>query len=130
MSNIFRIGSRYVYDRQWIKTEEVNVTTLDDLINVFGIPKFCKIDVEGFEEEVIKGLSTPIPYISFEFLKELLDVTKKCCDLLSLIGNALYNYTVDNKFILKEWVKKQDLINQLLINDEKKLNGDVYVILN
>ena len=28
---------------------EVGVTTLDRLIEEYGVPSFCKIDVEGFE---------------------------------------------------------------------------------
>jgi FkbM family methyltransferase len=45
----------------------VAVTTLDSLIAEFGVPDFVKIDVEGFEPEVMKGLSRPVPLISFEY---------------------------------------------------------------
>ena len=33
----------------------------------FGKPAFCKIDVEGYEYKVIKGLSEPLNTVSFEF---------------------------------------------------------------
>jgi hypothetical protein len=46
---------------------EVEVSTLDALIDSFGIPSFCKIDVEGYEYEVLKGLTQPIPSLSFEY---------------------------------------------------------------
>jgi FkbM family methyltransferase len=45
------------------KTEKVKITTLDKLISKYGIPYFCKIDVEGFEYEVLSGLSKKIPLI-------------------------------------------------------------------
>ena len=48
---------------QWNKTIDVEVTTLDRLIEIYGFPKYCKIDVEGFEFEVIRGLSKPIPFL-------------------------------------------------------------------
>ena len=44
----------------------VQVTTLDALIAQFGVPQFIKIDVEGFEIEVVRGLSRPVPLLSFE----------------------------------------------------------------
>ena len=45
---------------QWNKTVSVPITTLDKLIEKYGNPAVCKIDVEGFEYQVIKGLSQPI----------------------------------------------------------------------
>ncbi len=44
----------------------VRVVTLDRLIATHGTPHFIKIDVEGFELEVIRGLSSRVPYLSFE----------------------------------------------------------------
>lgn len=46
---------------------EVSIVTLDEMIEKYGKPLYIKIDVEGFEYEVLKGLNQPIPYISFEY---------------------------------------------------------------
>lgn len=54
-------------DRKWNRLEHFYVSTLDRLIDRYGTPKFCKIDVEGYEEEILKGLTSPIRYISFEY---------------------------------------------------------------
>ena len=43
------------------------LTTLDALIELHGKPDFIKIDVEGFEVDVLGGLSSAIPLLSFEF---------------------------------------------------------------
>ena len=43
-----------------------------------GSGTFVKIDVEGFEYEVLKGLSTPVPYLSFEFVPECRGIAFNC----------------------------------------------------
>jgi hypothetical protein len=52
---------------EWNETEQVVIDTLDNLIAKYGLPKFIKIDVEGFELDVLKGLTNPVPIISFEY---------------------------------------------------------------
>jgi FkbM family methyltransferase len=51
------VGFEYV---RWDRTQRVKVVTLDALIARFGQPAYVKIDVEGFEIDVLRGLSTPI----------------------------------------------------------------------
>ncbi|TDC47249.1 FkbM family methyltransferase, partial [Actinomadura sp. KC345] len=46
---------------RWDGAVEIEVTTLDDLIAAHGEPAFCKIDVEGFEADVLAGLTRPLP---------------------------------------------------------------------
>lgn len=60
--------------------QTIYLMTLDTLIESYGVPRYCKIDVEGYEPEVLKGLSQPISYLSFEFHSEWPDETQKCLD--------------------------------------------------
>ena len=85
---------------------QVNTTTLNDLILKHGIPQFIKIDVEGNELKVLKGLSHSIPYISFELLlPEFLGQTLEAMQLLlALDERTRFNYSVDEKLVLKDFI--------------------------
>jgi hypothetical protein len=63
-----------------IQTIDVKVTTLDRLIDTFGMPDFIKIDVEGFELSVLRGLSRTPRFLSFEFNAETTESTLACID--------------------------------------------------
>jgi hypothetical protein len=45
-----------------------------------------KIDVEGFEPEVLRGLTRAVPALSFEFTTIQRDAAETCIDLLAARG--------------------------------------------
>lgn len=100
----------------------VPVTTLDRLIAEFGLPAFIKIDVEGFEPEVLKGLSQPVPLLSFEYGTEAggLERLKACLERLSALSDIRINavrmssegYT--SGLVLDEFVSLADFSPSLL----------------
>lgn len=53
--------------QKWDEIIEVPAVTVDYLIGRYGRPAFIKIDVEGFEDRVLAGLSEAVPALSFEF---------------------------------------------------------------
>ncbi len=72
---------------KWDKKQEVEMTTMDALIEQYGKPKFIKIDVEGFELQVLKGLSQPVEYLSFEYtVPEKKDSVLECLDRIIKIA--------------------------------------------
>jgi len=76
---------------KWSKIQKCQVTTLDELIVAHGVPDFIKIDVEGFESEVLAGLSTPVPAVSIEWVPELPENASECIRLLVSLGNYEFN---------------------------------------
>jgi len=76
---------------EWDAEVEVPVTTLDLLVAEYGLPAFVKIDVEGFEADVLAGLTTPVQAVSVEFVAGGLDVAVRCVDRLSTLATYEYN---------------------------------------
>jgi FkbM family methyltransferase len=99
----------------WDSSETVAVSNLDELIEEYGLPRFCKIDVEGFEAEVLAGLTRPIQALSFEFISELRETAFECIDLVSKLGNYEFNYDVDESMQLRltSWEGPADLKRRL-----------------
>jgi hypothetical protein len=77
---------------EWSKRVEVPMTTLDRLVAAHGRPALCKIDVEGFELDVLRGLTTPIPLVSFEFSPETIERACECAAYLARLGSYRFNY--------------------------------------
>jgi FkbM family methyltransferase len=76
------------------QTEEIEQTTLDVLIEQYGVPRFIKIDVEGYERQVLAGLSQFIP-LSFEFHPFFRDEAYYCMQrVLELEPQARFNHTL------------------------------------
>jgi hypothetical protein len=93
---------------------EVPVWTLDQAIAKFGVPHYCKIDVEGYELEVLKGLSQVIPTLSYEYHLRNDGVIQAltCLDYLSQFGELLINITPAEQpfFAGTQWWVKNDFI--------------------
>ena len=88
-------------------TNEVVVSTLDIEIEKHGIPNFVKIDVEGFEDEIIKGLTKDLDQTVFfiEVRKE----TKK----------TVFKYFSERGYICKNL----DLSIEKIIANESEIEG-------
>jgi len=78
---------------RWGRTISVPVTTLDALIERYGAPAFVKIDVEGYELEVLRGLSRAVRCVSFEFTPECADAASSCVARLESLGYERFNYS-------------------------------------
>ena len=128
MSSAWMKEGRFSKDFTWRKTQPVALTTLDALIRTYGMPTFCKIDVEGYEETVLRGLSKPIPYVSFEFTREFSDATTRCIDRLSAIGNAKFDFSVGEsmRLTLGTWTEPSEVFKALSVIEDDLLWGDVY----
>ena len=114
---------------KWDQKISVEVTTLDHLIKIYGKPAYIKIDVEGFELEVLLGLTQKVGIISFEFTSEFFEQIINCLSHLEKIGYNQFNFSIgERRKFFSEWSDSDILIKKLkneIIND-KMLWGDIY----
>lgn len=81
--------SRFSKNATWKEPVKIPSTTIDKIIDQYGIPEFIKIDVEGHELEVLRGMRNHFPeVIAIEWAEELLSKTLEC---IKILHNQGYN---------------------------------------
>lgn len=114
---------------EWNDGTLIEITTLDALIAQYGKPSFCKIDVEGYEYQVLQGLSQPIEALSFEFTPEIIEPTVNCISYLNQLGDYCYNISLKEsmELSLSEWVDREEILSHLPFHSSDiTLFGDIY----
>lgn len=106
----------------------VAVRTLDDLSQEYGRADFVKIDVEGFELQVLKGLTYQPQVLSFEFLSFDLDRLKECLAHLENMGYQSFNWSYKETFTWysDQWASSSEILSQISAFDNGVFSGDVY----
>jgi FkbM family methyltransferase len=117
--------------QRWSRTVQVPVTTLDALIARHGTPCFIKIDVEGYEAEVLAGLSAPVPALSFEFTTIQRDVACACVARCAAIGYRAFEASLGESLVFEHGCKlgAADIADWLMALPASANSGDIYATL-
>lgn len=116
---------------RWRERRRVAVSTLDVLIASYGVPAFCKIDVEGFEAEVLAGLSQAIPALSFEYIPAALPGALAALDRLAALGAYRFNRSPGEsmRLVAATWRSAAEMAAELCALPDAAGSGDVYASL-
>jgi FkbM family methyltransferase len=116
----------------WDQAVDVTVTTLDALVAEHGLPQFAKIDVEGFEAEVLAGLSRQLPVLSFEFTTIQRDVAVRCLDHLMGLGDYRFDVSLGetHQLTFDRWVTATEMQLHIQGLPHAANSGDVYCVLH
>jgi FkbM family methyltransferase len=117
-----------------INSITVPVVTLDDLIARFGVPRYCKIDVEGFELNVLRGLGRQLDLLSFELHtdQKSMAAASRCLNLLEQHGDIEMNVISYKRysFAWSKWVGRNDFEKRFAADfgdDPAFAYGDIFV---
>jgi FkbM family methyltransferase len=126
-------NSRFSKKITWGYPTEVETTTLDNVIDEYGIPDYVKIDVEGYEYEVISSLTKFLPetLFSFEWAEEMTDKIYLTVEHAYNLGYKTFAYTEEDKVLFDnqiDWIEYQDLLNEIeTFESERKIRwGMIY----
>ena len=89
------------------------VVSLGDLFRQFSLPYYIKIDAEGYERNVISGLSQAVPLLSFEVnLPEFKQEAVDCLNHLHKITpQCKFNYSISEKLEFKDFILYEEFLN-------------------
>jgi FkbM family methyltransferase len=115
---------------EWSRGERVDVVTLQSLIERYGEPAFVKVDVEGFEAEVLAGLATPVRALSFEYVPATRKIVLDCIERLAGLADYRYNWSVGETHRLESprWRDAAGMRELLTGLPNGAPSGDVYAV--
>lgn len=93
-------------DDRFDRDLDVELVTLDDLIVEYGVPAFVKVDVEGGEANVLRGLHTPLDAMSLELHSFDTEKTSTVLGMIDRLGPYDLEFGMRETFELIPWTPR------------------------
>jgi FkbM family methyltransferase len=112
---------------KWTGTREVDVVTVDQLADRYGIPNFVKIDVEGYDDHVLRGMSFRPSALQFERNRDIPQVALRCLQAPAFADGYEFNYVrgLEMQLASKRWMRADALRDNLSSLAGDAESGDV-----
>jgi FkbM family methyltransferase len=112
---------------QWLESLDVKVVTLDQLAERYGVPAFVKIDAEGYDDHVLRGMSFRPCALSFEYNRLLPEAAGRCFETPVLARGYEFNFIrgLDLNTLSEEWLSGPELSKRLSDFAAHEEYGDV-----
>ena len=114
----FTRGSKYLQENsaRWFSVGDIQTIILDTLIEEYGSPDLIKIDVEGYEYSVIRGLTQKAAKICFECHEEERDKLHNTIKHLIELGYTEFGFI--------GYLEEENVFERLTFSDK----GDPYLV--
>jgi FkbM family methyltransferase len=114
----------------WPKTLTVSQVSLDYLIYHYGKPDMILIDAEGYESQILAGLSYAVKEVVFEYHVEWLDDAIACIDKLNALGPYRHNYALgESALVLPKYLHWIEFLREFeRVRDKPLCWGNVYCL--
>lgn len=133
LSDEWMTESRFSNDYSWEKKVEIQTIDLNTAILEYGVPKFIKIDVEGYEFDILNSFNVLLEntIICFEFVEEFKQKIFKTMNHIFELGYKQYSIIFSDKILYDSnlnWLGYDDLIEIVSEFDEVEKNkwGMIY----
>ncbi len=122
------IGNKSNGHGAWKHQIEVPMLTVSDLMAVYGMPRYIKMDVEGSEIAVLSGMTTQPEFLSLEFHGESWEQDRHCFD--NLHPSTVFDFVITEpfKFEIGRWVSREE-VRQTIESTSLSAFGDVFAHL-
>jgi hypothetical protein len=123
--------SRFGNYKNSLQKIEVPTITIDKLIEKYGKPSLIKIDVEGYENNVIRSLTQKVDNLCFEWAAEWRDKYVLAIDYLETLGFSKFNIQIGDDYLYRPvdyTLNSQEVRDYLLKSIDKIDWGMVWCI--